>query len=247
MEWKNEKVSQVLNYEQLISILDECTSGCIFVYDLTNDHYSISQKAVEAFELESSSFDNALKKLEKVIYPDDIAILSADIQRIIRDKKGKHDLEYRWYNRQHNPVWINCKGETVYDRESDTLFLIGSVTEIGNAKRYDNITSLFSEMMLEGRYNSLQSDEGDTRGYILLVGVDNFKAINEKHGAKTGDGVLADVAKCIVECVGGTKNVFRLKGDEFAVLYIADKGKIFQTKAMMKQSLSDVQRFYTKK
>jgi diguanylate cyclase (GGDEF)-like protein len=247
MEWKNEKVSQFLNYEQLISILDECTSGCIFIYDLTNDHYSISQKAVETFELESSSFDNALEKLEKVIYPEDMAVLSADIKRITRDKKGKHDLEYRWYNRQHEPVWISCKGETVYDSESDTLYLIGSVTEIGNAKRYDNITSLFSEMMLECRYNSLQSEEGNTCGYILLVGVDNFKAINEKHGIKTGDGVLADVAKCIVECVGGTKNVFRLKGDEFAVLYIADKCKIISDESDDKAELIDCAKILYKK
>lgn len=227
MEWKNENVSQFLNYGQLISILDECTEGCIFVYDLTNDHYQISQKAVDTFELESASFDNALEKLEKVIYPEDMAVLSADIQRISEQKNGKHDLEYRWYNRRHQPVWIHCKGEAVYDNDNDILYLIGSVTEIGNTKRYDNVTSLFSEVILEARYNSLRAEQENTMGYILLIGVDNFKAINEKYGTKTGDLILADVAKCITECSGELKNVFRLKGDEFAVLYTADRGRKF--------------------
>ncbi len=50
-----------------------------------------------------------LKTLEDVVYPDDAQILNEDIERLIRDKKGIHNLEYRWYNKNHQPVWIRCK------------------------------------------------------------------------------------------------------------------------------------------
>ena len=45
---------------------------------------------------------------------------------------------------------------------------------------------------------------------MLLIGVDNFKAVNEKYGVKTGDEVLADIAGCIIQCVGDTKSMYRL-------------------------------------
>ena len=69
---------------------------------------------------------------------------------------------------------------------------------------------------------------------MLLIGVDNFKAVNEKYGVKTGDEVLADIAGCIIQCVGDTKSVYRLSGDEFAILMtrqgtdeeIVDKAKL---------------------
>lgn len=117
MNWNNENVSRVLNYENLINILDECTSGCIYVYDLTNDYYTISHKALDIFAIDSVSFDNAADKLNEVIYPDDIEMLANDINRIKQNKSGRHDLEYRWYNKEKKPVWINCRGEAVYDKE----------------------------------------------------------------------------------------------------------------------------------
>lgn len=107
MNWNNENVSRVLNYENLINILDECTSGCIYVYDLTNDYYTISHKALDIFAIDSVSFDNAADKLNEVIYPDDIEMLANDINRIKQNKSGRHDLEYRWYNKEKKPVWIN--------------------------------------------------------------------------------------------------------------------------------------------
>lgn len=218
MNWNNENVSRVLNYENLINILDECTSGCIYVYDLTNDYYTISHKALDIFALDSVSFDNAAEKLNEVIYPDDIEMLANDINRIKQNKSGRHDLEYRWYNKEKKPVWINCRGEAVYDKENDVLYLVGAIEEIGSIRKYDNTTNLYSESMLEKNYFMMDNNSEKKRGYMLLIGVDNFKAVNEKYGVKTGDEVLADIAGCIIQCVGDTKSVYRLSGDEFAIL-----------------------------
>lgn len=52
---------------------------------------------------------------------------------------------------------------------------------------------------------------------VLLVDVDNFKAINDTHGHAAGDRLLAAVAKAIDETVGEAGSVIRWGGDEFAV------------------------------
>ena len=60
--------------------------------------------------------------------------------------------------------------------------------------------------MLEKNYFMMDNNSEIKRGYMLLIGVDNFKAVNEKYGVKTGDEVLADIAGCIIQCVGDTNS-----------------------------------------
>lgn len=215
--WDDKKSTGITRYKSLLSVIDECSDNYIYVYDLTNDVYTISAQAVEVFALKERTFANAASVLKKVIFPADYPMLSEDIERIKNGRQNEHNLEYRWMDKNGRPVWINCRGKVIFDQEENCLFLIGSIADIGKLSKYDNVTSLYSESMLEKEYLRLQKDCGK-RGYMLLIGVDNFKGINEKYGGRTGDSVLADIADCIKQCIHDSKCIFRLKGDEFAVL-----------------------------
>ena len=215
MNWNNENVSRVLNYENLINILDECTSGCIYVYDLTNDYYTISHKALDIFALDSVSFDNAAEKLNEVIYPDDIEMLANDINRIKQNKSGRHDLEYRWYNKEKKPVWINCRGYIVHEKNVPH-YMIGCINEIGGRQKADDVSGLLGESSLrsylEDYYAAFPS------GYLLRLGLDDFKEINEKFGTEYGDMVLKKTAQCISSCIKPGQMLYRIVADEFVIV-----------------------------
>ncbi len=53
---------------------------------------------------------------------------------------------------------------------------------------------------------------------LLILDLDHFKAVNDRHGHDTGDAVLADVAACITAAVPADAQAFRLGGEEFLVL-----------------------------
>jgi diguanylate cyclase len=53
---------------------------------------------------------------------------------------------------------------------------------------------------------------------VIFLNLDNFKRINDSVGHKFGDNFLKKVAMRIKEIVGKTGTVFRLDGDEFAVV-----------------------------
>jgi len=52
---------------------------------------------------------------------------------------------------------------------------------------------------------------------LLLVDIDRFKAVNDKHGHHAGDLVLKAVAATLLECVRPMDTVARIGGEEFAV------------------------------
>ncbi len=53
---------------------------------------------------------------------------------------------------------------------------------------------------------------------VVLLDIDHFKAINDRHGHATGDAVLVAVAACLTRHVRRGDDVARIGGEEFAVL-----------------------------
>ena len=53
---------------------------------------------------------------------------------------------------------------------------------------------------------------------LLMVDIDHFKLINDRHGHLAGDQVLQSVAKCLAGCIRPMDTVARFGGEEFAVV-----------------------------
>ncbi|AYJ85990.1 GGDEF domain-containing protein [Sphingomonas paeninsulae] len=53
---------------------------------------------------------------------------------------------------------------------------------------------------------------------MLLIDLDGFKAVNDRHGHPTGDRVLREVARRLTETVSDEGLAVRLGGDEFCVI-----------------------------
>ncbi len=234
--WKNKKVSSVMKCEDLLNVIDDCTDEYMYIYDLTNDYYTISRQAVNAFALETNMFSDASDVLSKVIYNQDLPALQEDMSRLKKREISEHNMEYRWINKNGKPVWIRCKGKTIYDKDQKCLFLVGSIAELGKKNKYDNITSLYSEVVLAQEYKKLQQ-QGRAQGFILLIGADNFKEINEKYGTQMGDKVLSDIASCIKENIADIKHIYRFRGDEFAIFCAGGKMPFIQDAKLLYKNI----------
>jgi len=84
----------------------------------------------------------------------------------------------------------------------------------------DDLTQLCNRRYF---YERLQRDLEDARGFerplgVLMLDVDGLKRINDSHGHKVGDAVLAAAAKLLREHTRACDIPARIGGDEFAVI-----------------------------
>ena len=213
---KNKMLVDFAQFEYALSVLGECTDDYMFILDFDNDHYALSKSALDVFALDESHFFNATSVLKKVIYSDDYEMLKKDLDAIKEQRQREQNLECRWLDKKGNPIWINCRGHVVSDDNGKPQYLVGRIGELGKQSKIDNITSLYRENILKSQY--LEScKKCDFRGYVLAIGIDNFKEINEKYGLDFGDTILSNVSSCIKKCIHSNHEIFRLDGDEFII------------------------------
>lgn len=72
-------------------------------------------------------------------------------------------------------------------------------------------------------YESLEKELWRVRRFggpisLVMVDVDNLKKINDTHGHRAGDKVIAEVARRILHCIRQIDTAARYGGDEFAVI-----------------------------
>lgn len=85
---------------------------------------------------------------------------------------------------------------------------------------HDSLTKLPNRLLLQDRLEMAlaASRRGGNHGAVMMVDLDNFKPLNDRHGHAAGDLLLIEVAQRIRDCVRGTDTVARIGGDEFVVL-----------------------------
>lgn len=196
-----------------------CMDDYPYVLDLDTDTYFISEKALNRFCMESNHFSDAVKAHEQFVHPNDIEMLSKDLKLMVRGTKKRHNITYRWLGKNKEPIWINCRGRVINDDTGHPRFMIGCVNEIGRKPIADNVSGLLESSAIQ----DILSDycENCQDGYILRVGIDDFKDINERFGIDYGDFVLHGVAKCIENSLYPGQKAFRVPSDEYIIVDFA--------------------------
>ena len=81
------------------------------------------------------------------------------------------------------------------------------------------MTGLETRDNFEKKLESISADMGRYRDILLMyIDIDQLRVINEEYGRAAGDEILCRFARRSSEIVGSDGEVYRIGGDEFAVL-----------------------------
>lgn len=175
-----------------------------------------SKGAVEYFGLKSEILYPADIEWLNLIHPDDKAAYLKDFEDMANHVSAYHDVEYRIRNAEGEYVWVNCKGYMTYDDEGAMDFFAGFVTNLGVRNKIDPVTGLWT--LQEFRKDTEDLLYNNKSGVAVMIGLSNFKRVNDEFGYSYGDKTLYAIAHKMLEVRTHGTRIYRMDGSDFALL-----------------------------
>ena len=209
--------------EILFQIITECMDDYLYIFDLQNNIFEISQSAVERFNMSKNVLTDAANEVMKVVYEEDRRMLAKHLADICEGREKVHNLHYRWLDKEDMPVWINCRGIVIDDSQGNAQYLVGCMKETGNQRRADNVTGLLGGPEFNAYMRSQKTHL--SKGFLMHIGIDDFGAINSSRGAAYGNYILKSVADCMKECLSDKQRIYHLVADQYVIVDLEHSSK----------------------
>lgn len=105
---------------------------------------------------------------------------------------------------------------------ADVTALHQSRAQLHHELHHDALTGLPNRREFEARLSETlaHARRNGTRVGVLFIDLDGFKTVNDSLGHSQGDGLLVAWARRLAGLIGPTDPLFRIGGDEFAVLLL---------------------------
>ena len=160
------------------------------------------------------------------------AKLSRELQqeqllKAFQEGKYRHDYEYQLY----------CEDDDTYHFVKISIFLIkaendiygcGYITDINEYKvenldlqkkaALDPLTGLYNRKAIETMIKQIIKEFPENEHVLMILDIDNFKAINDNFGHLYGDALLCEIARKIKSKFRNDDLIARLGGDEYLIL-----------------------------
>lgn len=164
------------------------------------------------------------------IHPDDRHAAGAAFG-VNLDGSDAAEVEYRLRKADGSSAWVHSMGRVVArDADGRPQRVIGVHSDITEAKAaeetirrlafHDHLTGLPNRRLLADRLQHAlaTASRRNSNGALLLLDMDDFKALNDTHGHELGDQFLKEVANRLRRSVLDSDTVARMGGDEFVIL-----------------------------
>ncbi|WP_462332377.1 putative bifunctional diguanylate cyclase/phosphodiesterase [Schwartzia sp. (in: firmicutes)] len=187
------------------------------------------------------------------IHPDDVEGLRKKKEEVLLHRKETRiNTDYRAKDRDGKYVWLRCRGEILDNDRGMHPVLAGALTRLDQLNEADKVTGLLNKEQF-GQAIREALDEfrrSGMSGEILLLGLDNFKIINETYNRSFGDEVLRVTAEQIQNILPEGTQLYKLDGDVFGVVLPgAGEGQVMKyfkaiQKCMSRQQFIDGKMYF---
>lgn len=204
------------------------TTDIIFELDIAKDTIDFSPNWEKRFGYRAIS-SNISRDIPHStnIHPDDIPRYVKLLHNITSGVPYS-ETEFRIRNITYQYTWCRIRSTTQYDSDDIPIKAIGVIVDIDEEKcrstalieaaQRDALTKLFNKDATKLKIEHLLSDKSDNRLHaMMIIDVDNFKAVNDRFGHQWGDAVLSKMAKSLKNLFRSTDIIGRIGGDEFLV------------------------------
>jgi diguanylate cyclase (GGDEF)-like protein/PAS domain S-box-containing protein len=195
--------------------------------------------------------EDAVGQRTKILPPDESGQSQALFERAMSGETLR-DVELKRMRKDGSLVDVRISAAPMYNRDGTVRGVAWSYEDITSRKQaekqlirlahYDQLTGLPNRLTLQKSLEDLlQERENSQPVAVAMFDLDGFKDVNDTLGHSTGDRLLVEVGRRLVETVAERGQVCRLGGDEFVVLVpgCGDPTRIAQLVDMMLKRLQE--------
>lgn len=161
------------------------------------------------------------------VHPEDQDAVMAVIAPVLAGDRRRGFVECRVRRADGGWGWfeVTTVGQLSEQQLAGTVLTLHDVSErrlltdrLAHEAYHDPLTGLPNRALLMTRIEEVLEAPDGRRPALLLVDLDDFKVINDRHGHASGDLVLEVIGRRLRAAVRAGDTVARLGGDEFALL-----------------------------
>lgn len=211
-------------------ILKQITDSSAWEYDFKTGQIWCSSELVHSMAMPMDSLQLSLHDGLRWVHTEDRKPLLAAIRRYLDGSKGVFRRDIRLFTDCGDVRWVELIGNIRRSAQGRPEQFAGIAVDIRARKqeeerlREEAITDPLTGVLNRRKFWSLLQDQIDLSldsgapFAVLLLDVDNFKALNDSYGHALGDRILIHFIGVCSSVLRGQDNLARLGGDEFAVL-----------------------------
>ncbi|WP_242605231.1 GGDEF domain-containing protein [Bordetella holmesii] len=193
-------------------------------------HYSAGWKALLGYA--DHEVGSRIEESYGRLHPDDAHYVKAAMQAHFDSTTDAYHVEHRLRCRDGSYRWVASRGRIVaHDEQGRPLRMMGTTVDITDRKlaearlhelaTTDSLTRLPNRRQLlhylQTRWQQLQHAP-DEPAAVLMLDLDHFKDVNDRHGHAAGDDALSHFADILRAALLPGDYAGRMGGEEFAVI-----------------------------
>ncbi len=227
-EQKKAEAALQQSREQLVQVIRASQSG-IWDYDLVSGDITFSARFFEILGFPAATDPNDVMPITQRLHPEDAAAVLGEFREHLKNR-ARLDCEFRLKRRNDSYVWVRGFGQATWNTEGRAVRFVGSILDVSERRAreeeiqylamHDALTGLPNRRLLEDRldHSLVAARRNRQQVAVMLLDLDGFKSVNDRHGHEAGDRVLREVARRLRGVVREADTVARTGGDEFVIL-----------------------------
>ena len=221
-------------------MFSEDAEGYMFYLDFYHDNYCISESAIFKFELSETIYHAVDNLFKEFVHEKDLPYV---LQSIVQVRNGfiRKNFKCRCYGKGNEVLWVNCHLELIKNDLKGLGIVVGCIREI-KQEHLKSIDSLQSDVKFISDYCSATNSSLHSDGYVMKLGIDNIKEINEKYGLHMADNIMQTTLDCIMRFIDSEVKLYKTGSDKF-IIFDAKGGSIKKAEKLYRNIKEEVNKY----
>ena len=220
---KRVTLSPVLKqHKPIFDLMKNTTSDYAFMMDAVNDVCLASPTFVQMYDLPAETIEHIAGILDPLVYIRDRKPLAELFSSLTNLADGRdRQIDFRMRDAKGDFSWLRLKGRIGTSEDGTPNLFVGTISQLARRNAADSVTGLFNRYQFTEDLGAALREARETGGGggLLVMGIDNFRTVNEAFNHEIGDIILRRISERILQNIPRRLSLYRLDGDEFGLIY----------------------------